>query len=115
VKVLGALGLLVAGAATGIAAVALHSAAWGLLLGVLASGAALVALPAGWWARTSYGLGWVAMVGYLSSRRGEGDYVISSDGPGYVLLGFAAVVLVVSVATLPRPARVDVGNGRSAS
>lgn len=114
-RALAALGLLVLGAATGVASVALHSAWWGLLLGVTATAAALWALPPGWWSRTPFGLGWAALTGYLSVRRGEGDYVISSDLNGYLLLAFALAVVVVSLATLPRPGRADAVKGRSAS
>lgn len=102
-KVLSALALLVGGAAVGLATVALHSLWWGLLLGVPATAAALWALPPGWWLRTSFGAGWAVMVAYLSVPRPEGDYVISADGQGYLLLGFGVAVLIFSVATLPAP------------
>ncbi len=106
---LAAVGLLLGGAVVGLATVALHSIWWGLLLGVLATAAALWALPGGWWLRLPFGLGWAAMAGYLSVPRGEGDYVIAASLDGYLLLGFAVVVLVVSVATVPRPGRSDAG------
>ncbi|MCD4525584.1 hypothetical protein [Nocardioides sp. cx-173] len=114
-RALAAVGLLVAGAATAVASVALHQAWWGLLLAVLATTAALLALPAGWWSRTAYGVGWAAMAGYLSVPRDRGGYLISSDVNGYLLLALGLLVTVVSVATLPRPARADAGQGPPAS
>lgn len=110
-------GLLAGGLAVGLATVALHTIWWGLLLGAAATAATLYALPGGWWLRAPFGVGFVAAVGYLSVPRPEGDYVISADANGYLLLGIGVVVLVVSLATLPRPAprRTDTGNGSSAS
>lgn len=100
--------LLVAGAATGLAAVALHERWWGLLLALVATASTLAALPPGWWSRLAFALGWTGLVGWLVNPRPEGDYAISQDGPGYTILGAALVVLVVGLATLPRsgaPAR----------
>lgn len=116
-KPLVALGLLLAGAVVGVAAVALHTIWWGLLLGALATATTLYALPPGWWLRMAFGVGWAGIVGYLSMPRPEGDYVISADPNGYLLLGLALVVLMVSLLTLPRPAgrRADTGNRPSAS
>jgi peptidoglycan/LPS O-acetylase OafA/YrhL len=117
VKPVVALALLLGGAVVGVAAVALHTIWWGLLLGGLATAATVYALPAGWWLRAPFGVGWAGLVAYLSVPRPEGDYVISSDANGYLLLGLALVVLAVSLATLPRPTtrRAKTGNGRSAS
>lgn len=97
--------LLVAGAATALAMVALHTIGWGFLLGGVATLAALVAVGPGWWTRLAFGLGWVGFVAWVTPSRAEGDYAISSDLAGYGLLGFTLVVLVYSVATLPRPRR----------
>jgi hypothetical protein len=98
VKPVVAVGLLLGGAVVGLATVALHTIWWGLLLGALATAATVYALPAGWWLRAAFGVGWAVAVGYL-------------------LLGLAVVVLVVSLATLPRPTpgRADTGNRHSAS
>jgi hypothetical protein len=115
VKALAALGLLVLGAATGIATVVLHSAWWGLLLGVVATAASLAALPPGWWSRAAFGVAWAVTVGYFSVRPGEGGYLVSANAHGYLLLGCAMVVLAVSLATLPRPGRADAGKGPPAS
>jgi hypothetical protein len=96
--------LLLVGAVTGLAAVALHERWWGLLLALVATAATLTALPPGWWSRLAFALGWTGLVGWLVNPRPEGDYAISQDGPGYTLLGVALVVLLVGLATLPRPA-----------
>ncbi|MFC4785448.1 hypothetical protein ACT8ZV_13295 [Nocardioides sp. MAHUQ-72] len=100
-----ALGLLLLGVGTGIASVAVHELSWGLPLVVATTAVTLVALPPGWWLRLPFALGWTGLVGLLVDPRPEGDYVISSDWRGYTLVGLALLVLVVGIATLPRPAR----------
>lgn len=102
---LAALGLLLAGAVTGVATVAVHELWWGLLLGSAATAAAVRALRPGWWSRLAFVVGWVGSVGWLTVPRAEGDYVVSQDAAGYAVLGLGLVLLVVGVATLPRPGR----------
>lgn len=102
-KVLAALGLLLVGAATGIATVALHTISWGIVLGFAATAVAAYALPPGWWTRLAFVAGWVGMVGWLAMPRSEGDYLLSSNLSGYAVLGFGLVLLVFGVASLPRP------------
>ena len=102
-RLLAAAGLLLAGAATAVATVALHELWWGFALGVLATVVAVVALPAGWWSRLAFVLGWVLTVGWLSLPRAEGDYLISQDAQGYAVLGVGLVLLVIAIGTLPRP------------
>jgi hypothetical protein len=104
-KSLAAASLFVAGAAVGMAAVAVHELWWGLPLAAVASVASLVALPAGWWTRLPAALGFALLVGWLSIPRREGDYLISSDLRGYALVTLTLVVLVAGIATLPRPRR----------
>ena len=104
-RVAGAVVLLVAGAVTALATTAVHQLWWGLLLGAAATVAALVALGRGWLTRFPFGLGWTGFVVWVAPARPEGDYAISSDAPGYALLTLALVVLVFSLATLPRPGR----------
>lgn len=111
-KVVAAVALLAAGAATALATVAVHQMWWGLLLGAAATAAALLALPRGWWSRTPFGLGWAFFVAWVAAPRSEGDFAISSDSAGYALLLLALVVLVWSVTTLPRPGRVESGGPR---
>ena len=97
--------LLVAGAATALATVALHPFGWGFLLGAAATLAALVAVGAGWSTRLAFGIGWVGFIAWVTPTRAEGDFAISSDPAGYGLIALALVILVYSVATLPRPRR----------
>ena len=104
-RVLIAVGLLLAGAATGVASVGLHEMWWGLVFAAVASIVAVVALPAGWWSRLAFVVGWDLAVGWLVIPRAEGDYVISEDAQGYAVLALGLVILVLGVATLPRPAR----------
>ena len=99
-----ALGLLVAGAVTGVATVALHELWWGLALAVAAVLATVVALPPGWWSRLAFVVGLDAMVGWLTVTRTEGDYLISQDVQGYAVLVLGLVLLVGALATLPRRA-----------
>jgi len=105
VKLLVAVGLLLAGAFTAIATVALHQLVWGLVLALAATAAAVLALPPGWWTRLAFVTGWVVMVGWLTVPRPEGDYLVSADWQGYAVLGSGMVLLVVGLATLPRPRR----------
>lgn len=104
-RVLAAAGLLLLGAVAGVAATAVHALWWGLLLGVAATVATAVAARPGM-TRIAFSAGWVAVVGVLSVPRGEGDYVIGQDLPGYVLLATALALVVTSVATLPARRRV---------
>jgi hypothetical protein len=97
--------LLVAGAVTALATVALHTYGWGFLLGGAATLVALVAVGAGWSTRLAFGIGWVGFIAWVTPTRAEGDFAISSDPAGYGLLVLALAVLVYSVATLPRPRR----------
>ena len=101
-RVLTALGLCLAGAATAVATVALHDLWWGLLLALTATAAALAALPPGWGSRLAFVIGWDGMVGWLTFPRSEGDYLISQDLQGYAVLGAGLVLLIVGIATLPR-------------
>lgn len=104
-RLLAAAGLVLAGAVTGLASVAVHERGWWLLLAAAATGTALVALPPGWWSRLAFTLGWTGLVGWLVLPRPEGDYAIGSDPAGYGLIGLGLLILVAGVATLPRPAR----------
>lgn len=104
-RILVALLLLMAGAVTALATVALHTYGWGFLLAALATLAALLAVGAGWWTRLPFGLGWVGFIAWVTPTRAEGDFAISSDVAGYGLLALALVVLIFSVVTLPRPRR----------
>lgn len=104
-RLLVAAGLVVVGAVTGLASVAVHQRGWWLLLAAVATCTALAALPPGWWSRLAFTLGWTGLVGWLVVPRPEGDYAIGSDLAGYALIGLGLVILVAGVATLPRPVR----------
>lgn len=109
-----AVALALAGAATAVAGVAVHGAAWGWPLAVLAPAATAFGLPRGWWARPPWCLAWSGTVLALSSARPEGDYVISADPPGYGLLAMALAGLVVGLVGLtPRRGRADTGRDAS--
>ena len=60
---------------------------------------------AGWLTRLPFALGWVGLVAWVTPQRPEGDYLIGSNTAGYLLLGFALLVLLFAVGTLPRPRR----------
>lgn len=104
-RVLAALGLLLVGAMTAIATIALHQLWWGFVLAFAATLVTAYALPPGWWSRLAFVVGWVVMAGWLTMPRDEGDYVVSEDLAGYAVLGLGLVLLVFGVATLPRPDR----------
>lgn len=103
-RVLAAAGLLLVGAVTAVATVALHDLWWGLALASVATVWTTLALPAGWWSRLAFVAGWVAVVAWLTFPRAEGDYLISQDVQGYAVLALGLVLLVLAIATLPRPA-----------
>lgn len=100
------------GLVVGVCAVAVHDYAWGLVLGLAATAATLVALPAGWWSRLSFSLGWVAVLVLVTPERAEGDYVVSGDLDGYLLLGAGIVVFGAGFVGLvaPRGAVRDSGS-----
>ena len=100
-------GLLVAGAATGVAAVAVHALWWGLPLTAAAVVGALVAAGRGWSTRLPLALGFTATVLLAVPRRPEGDFVVAVGSRGTLLLLLALGVLVVALVTLPRPGRRD--------
>lgn len=90
------------GAAVGLGTVALHDYPWGLGLGVVTTAATMVALSPGWWSRLAFAFGWVAVLGFAVAPRPEGDYLVSSDLDGYLLLAVGMVVLVTGVVGVVR-------------
>jgi hypothetical protein len=102
-RLLAGAALLVVGAVTAVATVALHDWWRGLAFGAVVTLLVAYALPAGWSTRLPYAAGWDAMVGWLTVPRPEGDYVISADAQGYALLGLGLLLLAGCVVTLPRP------------
>lgn len=101
----GAVVLLLVGAVTAVAAVAVHMLWWGLPLAAVAVTAAMAAVGRGWLTRLPLALGFVSMVALLLPRRAEGDYVIASNLAGMLLLVLCFVILLVALVTLPRPRR----------
>ena len=101
---------LVGGAATGVAAVAVHATAWGWPLAVAAALAVAFALPPAWWGRPVFCGAWAVTVFALSAPRPDGDYLVSGDVAGYGLLLVAVVMVLVGLAALVRGrARADAG------
>jgi hypothetical protein len=98
---------LLAGVAAGVATVAVHQWWWGLLLAVAATLLTLVAAPPGWSTRLPFAVGFAGSVLLLAVPRGEGDYLLGSTVAGYAVLGFALVVVMIALATLPRPGRTS--------
>jgi len=96
---------LLAGIAAAVATVAVYQWWWGLLLASAASLALQVATPRGWSTRLPLALGYGCTVVLLAVPRGEGDYLVASTTAGYAVLGLALAVLMIAIATLPKPVR----------
>lgn len=97
--------LLLVGAVTGVAAVAVHQRWWGLALAVAAVAATVVALPRGWSTRLPYAAGFVAVLGLAMTPQAEGGYLVPGNASGYLLLAAGVLTVLIAVATLPRPGR----------
>jgi hypothetical protein len=96
-----ALAAAMVGAATCVAALAVHRTGPGLLaLAVAASLGVAWALRSTGTPRlgAAYCLGWLLVLGTALAGRPEGDYVLASDRAGYVMMatGFALVVLGIT-------------------
>ncbi len=96
---------LLAGIGTAVGTVAIYQWWWGLLLAAAATLLVLVATPPGWATRLPLAVGFDGAVALLAVPRAAGDYLVASTGSGYAVLGLALVVLLVAIATLPRPGR----------
>ncbi|MFC5728838.1 MULTISPECIES: DUF6113 family protein [Nocardioides] len=83
---------LVLGSAMSLCTVLLHDYWWGLGLGIAATAATLVALPAGWGTRLPFATGWAVALLLVTPERPEGDYLVSGDPSGYLLLGAGIAV-----------------------
>ena len=79
---------------------------------VFASSAAAYALPGGWSLRFAFTAGWAAVLAYVLVPRDGGGYLIGSDPPGYVLLGFGLVLMLFGIITV-RPLRPEAGAERA--
>ena len=105
VRLVVALAMMVAGALTGVAGVAVHGHWWGLALASAAALATLLAVGPGWSTRLPFAAGFGLVVLLLAIGRPEGDYVLAATAQGYLMLGLTLVVVAVALATLPRPGR----------
>ena len=74
----------------------------GLVLGVLATVAAAWHLRRSDTPRTtaSFCLGWVAVLGGALAGRPEGDFALTSDLPGYTLMGVGFLLVAFGVTSL---------------
>ncbi|EON25058.1 hypothetical protein CF8_0845 [Nocardioides sp. CF8] len=102
VRALAALALLGVGLAGGLAAVLVHAWWWGLVLGLAAGALTTLALPAGGW-RLAFVVGWFGAIVYAVLPRAEGDYLLPGSTAGYTVLGGSFLLLLVALATSPRP------------
>ena len=95
------------GAGTGLASVAVHDKSWPwFLLAVAAPLATTIALASGI-PRSAYVAGWFCLLTLATLGRPEGDYAITSSARGYSLLGTGVILLLLAVATIPRPVRTS--------
>lgn len=100
-----ALALLLVGAATAVAGLALHEKNWPLFLLCLAAPLATAyAAPPGW-LRLGYVTGWFLVLAVAVLGRPEGDFALSTSVRGYALLLNGLLLLGFMVATIPRPVR----------
>jgi hypothetical protein len=110
VRAASALLTVVVGAATGVAAVAVHATVWGWPLAVAAMLVVAFALPPVWWGRPLFCGAWAVSVFVLSVPRPDGDYLVSGDLAGYGLLLVAVLAVLVGLVALVRGrARADAG------
>ena len=71
------------------------AAAWLLRTGVVPRSAA------------AYCLGWVLVIGFAVAGRPEGDFAVAGDLAGYTLMGTGLVLVVLGVASLAAPGKID--------
>lgn len=93
------------GAATAIAALAVHRSgpAW-LVLAVAASVAVAWGLRSTGTPRlgAAYCVGWLVVLGFALAGRPEGDYVLAGDTAGYVMMATGFVLVVLGITSLGR-------------
>jgi hypothetical protein len=100
------------GAAVAVAALATHRSPSGAVAAMATTLVAMWALRC-WWGRAvlAFAAGWSVTMLAAVVGRGEGDYVVSSDPMGWLLIGFAVVVLVTGALWgQPRAPRSDSGS-----
>lgn len=103
---------LLLGLAVGIAAIAVHRTVYGAVLALTTTLVSMWTLRL--WvprAATAFAAGWLVALLVAIAGRAEGDYAVSSDGLGWLLIGSGFVVLVAGVAwTRPPVVRSDSGS-----
>lgn len=96
------------GVAVGVATLAVHRSVSGLVIGMASTLVAMWAMRC-WLPRAvvTFAAGWLTVLLVAVSGRGEGDYVVSSDVLGWLVIGFGFVVLVTGVLWGRAPRRSD--------
>lgn len=105
-RLLALLVALLTGLAVGVAGLALHRGLTGALIAMTTTLVVMWAIH--WWAAggaPAFAAGWLTALLLAVAGRGEGDYVVSADARGWLLMGFGVVVLVTGVAWARVPAR----------
>jgi hypothetical protein len=97
------------GALASLAVVLQGAGWWGLLLAYAAVLSTTFAIPPGWSSRLPFGLAYVGVLVVALQPRPEGDFLVSADTPGYAVLALGFVVVLLTVATLPRPRAFGLG------
>ncbi len=94
----------VTGVAVGVAGVGLHRTFPGAVIAMTATLVVMWAIH--WWAAggtAAFAAGWLTVLLVAVAGRGEGDYVVSADARGWLLMGFGVVVLVTGIAWARQP------------
>lgn len=97
---------LVTGVAVGVATLAVHRSATGVIIAMATTLVVMWAVH--WWVAggaPAFAAGWLTALLVAVAGRGEGDYVVSADARGWLLMGFGVVVLVTGFAWARVPAR----------
>ena len=97
---------LASGVAVGVATLALHRSTTGVVIAMTTTLAVMWAIH--WWVAggaPAFAAGWLTALLVAVAGRGEGDYVVSADAWGWLLMGFGVVVLVTGFAWGRLPAR----------
>lgn len=94
------LGLVLAGAMSGLASVVVGGHWWGVGLAAVTAAAVFVALPRTRLAWCSFAAGWAAMLLLVMEGRPEGDFAVASNGKGYGILVLGFLVALAGVVAL---------------
>lgn len=105
-RLLALLVALLTGLAVGVITLGLHRGVTGAVVSMTTTLVVMWAIH--WWAAggaPAFAAGWLTALLLAVAGRGEGDYVVSADARGWLLVGFGVVVLVTGVAWARVPAR----------